>query len=205
MLSRRKRRVLNREIPYLKDTSIIFVGIEGGSARTSREARYLDIFRELNIRFQIKVIPCDEHRSSPDQVLNHLKEELKKESLQEGDEKWLVIDVDKYEIHLPQVAQDCLNSGIDLAVSNPCFEYWLLLHYQDQEEKFQSCNSVKEILASLMDADVNNNQGYSVIFRPKVEEAIERAEKKDNSNLRWPNENGSRVYKLVKRFFELNK
>lgn len=202
MISKRKKRSLDRSLPHRRDTNIVFIGIEGGDGKVSREARYFDIFKEQNVRFQFKVIPCDNNRSSPDQVLKHLKSELEEEPLQDGDEKWLVVDVDEYEPQLSQVAQECLNSGIKLAVSNPCFEFWLLLHFQEPKNRLQSCKDVKEKLAPIMGQDPGNSDGYSAIFYHKAIKAIERARDKDDLNERWPNGNGSRVYKIIERFFE---
>ena len=47
------------------------------------------------------------------------------------DEIWCIFDVDQH----PNVAQainEAQQSGICVAVSNPCFELWLILHYEDQ-------------------------------------------------------------------------
>lgn len=45
------------------------------------------------------------------------------------DEVWCVVDVDQYEL------EDAVNLArkveVNLAISNPCFEYWLLLHFED--------------------------------------------------------------------------
>ena len=47
------------------------------------------------------------------------------------DELWCVFDVDQHE-RLTEALSDVRNSGIDVAVSNPCFELWLVLHVRDQ-------------------------------------------------------------------------
>jgi hypothetical protein len=47
------------------------------------------------------------------------------------DEVWGVFDVDEHP-HLDQARQLAEHHGIALAVSNPCFELWALLHFQDQ-------------------------------------------------------------------------
>lgn len=202
MLNRRKKRSLDRSVPHHRDTNIIYIGIEGGDRQSSREARYFDIFKERDIRFQFKVIPCDENRSSPDQVLGHLKSELEKELLQDGDEKWMVVDVDEYEPHLSKVGQECKDAGINLAVSNPCFEFWLLLHYENPKGSLPSCNEVKAVLNPHMNEDPNNDSGYASMFFDKAETAIERASQRDNPEERWPNQNGSRIYQIIQRFFD---
>lgn len=41
---------------------------------------------------------------------------------------WCVVDVDEFDLTRALVlARQC---GINLAISNPCFEYWLLLHFE---------------------------------------------------------------------------
>ncbi|WP_058556685.1 RloB family protein [Thiohalocapsa sp. ML1] len=46
------------------------------------------------------------------------------------DEVWCVFDVDAHP-HLNEARQLARSRGIALAVSNPCFELWLLLHFRE--------------------------------------------------------------------------
>lgn len=49
----------------------------------------------------------------------------------EVDEAWVVCDVDEHpRIH--EAVEQANANGVKLAISNPCFELWLLLHFQDQ-------------------------------------------------------------------------
>ena len=47
------------------------------------------------------------------------------------DEIWCVFDIDEHP-NVPQAIEDARQSGIKVAVSNPCFELWLVLHVQAQ-------------------------------------------------------------------------
>lgn len=47
------------------------------------------------------------------------------------DEVWCVFDVDEHP-HLPDAKQQARDNGIHLAISNPCFELWALLHFAEQ-------------------------------------------------------------------------
>ena len=47
------------------------------------------------------------------------------------DEVWCVFDVDQHP-NLAQAINEAQQSGIGVALSNPCFELWLILHYEDQ-------------------------------------------------------------------------
>jgi hypothetical protein len=44
---------------------------------------------------------------------------------------WCVFDVDQH-TRLKDAIQQATACAIDLAVSNPCFELWLLIHFRDQ-------------------------------------------------------------------------
>jgi hypothetical protein len=67
--------------------------------------------------------------------------ELRKEREQEQrwsteDTAWAVFDGDEHRLHDPANWNDAFQIAgkkVRLAVSNPCFEFWYLLHYQDQQ------------------------------------------------------------------------
>ncbi|WET83152.1 RloB family protein [Amycolatopsis sp. QT-25] len=44
------------------------------------------------------------------------------------DEVWCVVDVDEFD--LDRAAATARRLRIELAISNPCFEFWLLLHFE---------------------------------------------------------------------------
>jgi RloB-like protein len=54
-----------------------------------------------------------------------------KDENQRYDEVWCVFDIDDHP-HIDDAKQQARDNGIKLAVSNPCFELWVLLHFQDQ-------------------------------------------------------------------------
>jgi hypothetical protein len=47
------------------------------------------------------------------------------------DQVWCVFDIDEHPF-VPEARQTARDNAIHVAVSNPCFELWLLLHFQDQ-------------------------------------------------------------------------
>lgn len=113
---------------------------------------------------------------------------------------------------IKSVAQIChQKGGYYLALSNPAFELWLLLHLIDcssltekeREDLFKNAKVSrnktysKKMLANLLDGF--NEANYDAeSFIPTVDEAINNAIKLDiNPKTRWPNYLGTRVYKLV--------
>lgn len=59
------------------------------------------------------------------------------ETFSSNDKACLVIDRDKESFTNQQyihVLSECMKNGISLYVSNPCFEFWILLHFTDGKE-----------------------------------------------------------------------
>lgn len=44
---------------------------------------------------------------------------------------WCVFDIDEHP-NVTEAVQQARDNGIELAISNPCFELWILLHFEDQ-------------------------------------------------------------------------
>ncbi len=63
----------------------------------------------------------------------HQRANQRRGSRQRGDfdEIWCIFDVDQHP-NLNQAITEARQSGIRVALSNPCFELWLILHYRDQ-------------------------------------------------------------------------
>jgi hypothetical protein len=54
------------------------------------------------------------------------------------DEVWCVVDVDHFDI-APAISA-AAKHGIELAISNPCFELWLLLHHSPHNSHLARCD-----------------------------------------------------------------
>ena len=110
---------------------LFLVGAEG--TRTER-----DYFSMFDSRY-VHVIPVPSRGgNNPNKVLATLKAEVPRCQLREGDYLWLVVDRDEWsEAELESCRQWAtnpqefpgLNKGFSL--SNPKFEFWLLLHFED--------------------------------------------------------------------------
>ncbi|MEN3753439.1 RloB family protein [Mangrovibacter sp. SLW1] len=127
------------------------------------------------------------------------------------DDLCLVIDRDKQswtEAAISELAQHCHAKKYILALSNPCFEIWLLIHYCDistidelekdkirRNRKGYMKNKLREIIGTYNPSAVNIDDFWGL-----TETAINRAKALDpNPAERWPNEIGSRVYILMEK------
>ncbi|MGH3852899.1 MAG: RloB family protein [Pseudonocardiaceae bacterium] len=119
-----KRKTANR--PERK-TVVIFC--EGKAS----EPDYIDGLKQLpNVRSNTSVnIEVDLHQGVP-QTLAQLA--IGRKADDEVDECWCVFDVEwpKKHPNLTQAIQLARDHNIRLAISNPCFELWLILHFEDQ-------------------------------------------------------------------------
>ena len=139
------------------------------------------------------------HQNSPTQVLKRMKNRLKRESLKSSDEAWLVVDKDQWRdedlAQLHTWSQGADNYGF--ALSNPRFEYWLLLHFEDGTQIGSSRECSTRLKKHLPDYDKNID--VRKIKPDMIEDAILRAKVRDNPpGAKWPRRLGSTtVYKLV--------
>jgi uncharacterized protein YqgV (UPF0045/DUF77 family) len=197
-LTQRKKRPIDRSSKVLGDTRLLIIATEGRIT----EKQYFAQFR--NRRVQVKVIPTGEdNKSSPEYVLERLKHFRQEYALEANDELWLMIDVDRWkDKKLSLVTKEAKKSGFKLAISNPCFETWLLCHYSLPTVTTASCQQITARLEN--ELKQVHNSGYNKAklntdyFKPYVEQALKNAKQLDNNlSARWPNQVGTHVYKVV--------
>lgn len=199
----------------VRDAKLFVIATEGQKT----EVEYFDgiIAALKSTRVHVQLLKRDESNSSPDYIIKLIDAYVDKYKLnmKQGDELWLVIDRDKQswsESQISLIAQECIQKGYGLALSNPCFEVWLLLHFKDissecseqdkqkylDNKRVSRNNTVlkKEVSAELLKC-VPPISSIAELF-PFVKDAIARARNLDgNPNDRWPLDLGTRVYLLA--------
>ena len=127
-MSRARR--IGRRVGARAPAARIVVVMEGAST----EPRYLKMFRRIHGHQSVTLAPIG-GVGDPRAVVERAIEEsrkLKRDALADRDSVWAMFDRD---IH-PRFkeAKDLANgNGISLAISDPCFELWGILHYQDHD------------------------------------------------------------------------
>ncbi|SFD54171.1 RloB-like protein [Chitinophaga sp. CF118] len=216
----RVRREFTRK-GFNRDTQKLFVIAAEG---TETEIKYFEEFKSPqwyhNKAVFIEPLRRIDNSSSPSRVLRQLKEFKKEYRLKDGDELWMIIDRDKQSWKISEisdVAQKCQQAKFGFAMSNPAFEFWLLLHItaltdysEDTKREFLDNRKTGDrtrvemellhLLGSFNKSNINTNH-----FLPHLNLAIQRAEEQDNNaGERWPNQLGSHVYKLIRKLLEQN-
>jgi len=191
-----KKRRFQRALGNRRYRKLFVIATEG--AKT--EPEYFSALNSRGATIQVKCLK-NKHNSSPDQVLKKIVKYIKEEDLKESDEAWVVVDRDQW---LPEVldelfawSQQKVNYGLGL--SNPNFEYWLLLHFEDGKGVSSSTECKERLLRFLPGYDKGiNTRKFTA---ETIHFAIDRARKRDKHHA-WPQINGTTVYKLVQNILD---
>ena len=97
------------------------------------EPEYFNNLNSMSSTVVFEIVENDGTGSDPDHVLSRMKRHLKSNSLEEGDEAWLVMDQDKWTKKNMKKSHDWENEKTchHLAISRRRFEDWLKLHVED--------------------------------------------------------------------------
>ena len=129
----RSRRPGRRE-PFQDSKPIILIVCEGEKT----EPQYFDGFRKAYRNPRVDIEICSEHGVPLTlvKIAKRRKQERREVADRERDENiaydsvWCVFDVDDHP-QINEAKQMAKTNEIDLAISNPCFELWLILHFRN--------------------------------------------------------------------------
>ena len=189
-----KRRRFERPLGERRYRRLFVIAAEGSKT----EPQYFNLFNNGQSVIRVHCLKSD-LASSPPQVLKRMKDRLRQETLKSDDQAWLVVDKDKWtDEQLAQLydwaqADDCYG----FALSNPKFEYWLLLHFEDGAgiTSSRNCSDRLKRYLSGYDKGIDKHK----FGRERIEAAIYRAQRRDDPPCKdWPRAlGGTTVYKLV--------
>ena len=189
------RRKLQRRRGERRYRKIFIIATEGAET----EPLYFRMFNYQEAAIHVRCLR-DRHGSSPAKVLKRMIQHINNLELKKTDEAWLVVDKDQWsDLQLSELHSWSLgNENYGLAVSNPKFEYWLLLHFEDGNNisSSQDCSAhLRRYLPNYEKSHVEKDK-----LEPKILDAISRARQKDTPPCSdWPRSNGTTVYKLVEK------
>jgi len=189
-----------RQVKSRRYNKIFFIACEGAVTEPGYFNNLKSILPSCNPNISLHCLDGHNH-SAPMQVLQRIKEYVLSEKFKDDlDEAWLVVDKDDWDdeqlMLLYEWSQEKENYGF--ALSNPSFEYWLLLHFEDG-------NSITEntCLKRLKKHWPGYNKKIEAKYfsEVKIKEAIKRATLRDNPPCKsWPQKVGcTTVYRLVER------
>lgn len=212
---RNRNSLIRERREAFRDARLIVIASEG---KDTERIYFKALAKEYtNPRVHVHILKRSEeekNNSSPEHVLEQLNEYKCQYELEADDELWLVTDKDHWtEAMLSRVATECMQDvSMHMALSNPCFELWLLLHLVDvasltpEEQKLwienrrksKSSNPYLKVLLRQKMGSYHESAYDVLTLIQHVEVAIERARLLDkNPADRWPQTLGTRVYLLA--------
>lgn len=193
-----KRRQFKRPLGERRYRKMFIIAVEG----IKTEPQYFDLLNDDKWVIRVKCLK-NIYGSDPQNVLKSMGMYLKKEGLKDSDEAWLVVDKDDWTNEqlsdLLEWSQSHENYGF--ALSNPKFELWLLLHFEDATGVANSRQCSERLHRHLPGYDKGIDARK--ISRDSILSAIRRAKTRDNPPCEeWPKNIGTTVYRLVARILE---
>lgn len=152
----------------------------------TEEGYFVHFWRENRSKVRIRIDPSK--GSAPTTLVDLAVREKKRQARDAKrsggrpyDEIWCVFDVDEH-AGLAQAIQRAREHDIRVAVSNPCFELWLILHHQDQTahiERGPAQSLAKNLLGC---GKVLSPEALATLYE-RSDDARRRAEKLDRKHL----------------------
>ncbi len=194
---------------------------------TVTEKKYFQDFRAsvyFNNNGLIEIVSLKRPKdkgSDPFSVKKLLNWAKKEYGFKISDEFWLIIDRDDWEsihkLNFDDLVKECKKEeNFYLAMSNPCFEIWLVLHlknlteFTDEEKalifenaKIGNKNYIDILVAQLQGGDRGYNKRPNPnIYLPLTKTAIERAKSNDILEEDYPKSIGTNLYKLIEKLID---
>lgn len=166
------------------------------------EPDYIDILRTQYSGVSIKIV---EKGSPPKTLVDKARryQSSNDEHNPDFDEIWCIFDVDEHP-NIEQAIQEARDNGINVAVTNPCFELWLVLHYHDQTGHIDGKKIQREAeRLGILKGKKEISKGGANVVRKKYDDAKSRAKRLEQTHRRngykyWHNPS-SRVWRFVDR------
>lgn len=195
---RRKFKRKSPEKPYLK---LFVIATEG---EVTEPSYFNTLFKKSQAKVKVQILKS-KTQSAPAKVLKRLEGFLADHDIRKTDEAWLVVDRDQWSPQDLQQLCEWTDKATNrcLALSNPCFELWLLLHFEDG----RAATDLKEIKKRLAKHLPHFEKEISVnTFNfSMAREAVERAKASDKPPCKtWPEKPAcTTVYRLVEKLLKV--
>jgi hypothetical protein len=186
---------------HVRDAWLCVIVTEGEKT----EPQYFDGLQRLDIiprsRVKVEVIPPDpeKHDSSPNHVCSRADAFMTSYELSPGiDQLWLVLDVDRWGgNHLAATVHHAECRQYRLAISNPGFETWLLLHHTDDLTGIATSAHCEQRLRNTLGSYNKSSLDLTRFPPDTIRTAMTRARQVTPDLRGWPQKPGTQVYALL--------
>lgn len=142
-MAKRKNDTLKRRSGCREYRNVCWVSAEG---KTEKDYLRMDVFKDaaVSVRFPKDIHP---DRRNPTAVLKRFEKAMRTEDFRKGDEAWIVVDIDTWgeDEFAELITWAESDSRHHLAISNPKFELFLVMHF----ERGNGCTTPQNVDAAL--------------------------------------------------------
>ncbi|MDJ1498401.1 RloB family protein [Cytophagaceae bacterium DM2B3-1] len=192
---RRQNRGYKRGEPF-RDARIFVIICEG----TKREPEYFRFFQQFTRRIQIRIAKPYKG-SAPTHFLERAQKYDEETGIGDDDRLWFVSDVDRWkEETFRDIAHVCAeHQNWNLAISHPCFEVWLYMHFWDIRDCLaHSPEDYKQVLNEKITGGY-----YVATFAPHIKNAAAQARQTDTNPEHYMPERGrTKLYQLAEEMLD---
>ncbi len=192
----RKNRGYKRGEPF-RDAILFVIACEGAV----REKEYFELLATRSSQIKITVLENKGGNSAPKWVLDSAANFVEQKELRDDDQLWFVMDVDLWPAdQLRTIHEECeKRNNWHMALSNPCFEVWLYMHFDDIQNS--TSTSARELKAEI---NSKVRGGYNKkVFIPAIREAHRRSLALDAVNHFMPEFMRTKLHLLTTEIFTI--
>jgi len=172
---------LKRQPPFKIPRDRVLIVCEGEETEPLYFRHLISKLRLSSARVQVVGKACG---SAPKSVVEYAIDAIRNEMDNPYDQVWCVIDVEiPRHISLNVAYQNIISynpphgieTSLKSALSNPCFEYWYILHHQKTSQTFMTKKQLLGVLKNCISSYDKTDDKIPEQLYPKLETAIQHA------------------------------
>lgn len=201
---------------------VIIISCEGSNTEPEYfEAIKEKLFDYIDVLLEVEIVPKEPGASEPKDIVCNLDEFIKEkyDYKSEHDEMWVIWDREKVEARKKDILEmipTCKEKNYNIAMSNPLFEFWLLLHVADindyknddlyANEKVNNCRRfIDKELSNLLENGYNkkkNKFNKDIVSRSNIMRAVEQEKLFENEFEKIIDNLGSNISELINKILK---
>jgi len=207
----------------LEPQRVIIISCEGENT----EPEYFTAIKEklsqyISVLIAIQIVPHQKKGSEPQKIVCNLEDYIKEkyDYKSDNDEMWVVWDrekVDERKKDILEMIPQCLEKNYHIALTNPLFEFWLLLHIVDislydrnilYQNEWVSPSKNRRFIDKELSTQLNgyskkkNKFNQSIVTKENILRALEQERLFENELEKIIDNLGSNVGELIRRILD---
>jgi hypothetical protein len=211
----------------LEPERVIIISCEGRNT----EPEYFETIKEklseyISVLLEIKIVPKNDNLSNPRDIVCNLENfiEDKYDYKSDYDEMWVVWDREKVQDRKNKILEmipECQEKNYHIALTNPLFEFWLLLHIVDistydrdtlYDNDWTTPSKNKRFLEKELSTQLCSVGGYNkkkdkfnknIVSKENIQKALEQEKLFENDLEKIIDNLGSNVGELINKILKI--